>query len=957
MKIYPIIIAIAAASVPAAAQINSAGAAGYLTRAGAMSADGNYRGCIDQAEQAMRLNPTPAEAEYAAWLRADAAMKAGDPDASALLEAFLNAYPQSPRRSLATLGLGTVAFHQGHIDEALRIFDTVDADALDLDAAEDLTYRRSYCLMMMGDADKALPGFDRLASTGRYGNAARFYQGYIAYTDRDYTRALELLQNVDRNTAPGNMAGYYLAQIYYVKGDWNKALSEARPIVDADVDLQYRAEAARIAGESLWNLGDEDSALAYLRRYLSETDSPLPSALYLLGLADYRNGDYNAAIQRLGHVTGEDGALGQSASLIVGQAYLKQGNYDAAIMSLDKATRMDCDPQVSETAFYNYAVARSAGGRVPFGSSVRIFEDFLRRYPSSRYADEVRQYIVDGYMTDNNYTAALENIERVKNPSARIFAAKQRVLFMLGTHDFATGQYRKALDRFDASLKLASCSPEIALQTRLWRADCLYRLGDYAAASKAYRSYLDKAPRNDVNRTLGLYGEAYSLLALKKYDTARDRFTVVASAAGDDEPLRADAYNRIADTYYYESRFGDAGIFYNRAYEASPSTGDYALFQKAMMLGHTRDYRGKLSGLNDMVARFPKSSLAAEALLEKAQTYVALHDTQQAIDAYRDVIELYPSTSQGRNAMLQLAGTYRNSSDATRAVETYRTIITDYPTSDEAAIAVDDLKALYAEQGRIDELDRFLRSVPSAPQIAESERSALAAQSLWKQAVAAKDQEKALKLLDELTSGYPHAAEAEDALAMKADIEYSTGRTELAARSYSQLEQRASGPMTLTAALLGIVRTGRDLGDNEAVISAADRLMASSTAGNSYAPEVRYARAAAYNATGRTADARTEWAALASAPADMYGARSAVALADSYFNAGQTDKAKQVVNDFIDADPPHAYWLARGFILLSDILRAEGNTFEADEYLRNLRSNYPGSEADIFEMIDQRLKK
>jgi len=42
--------------------------------------------------------------------------------------------------------------------------------------------------------------------------------------------------------------------------------------------------------------------------------------------------------------------------------------------------------------------------------------------------------------------------------------------------------------------------------------------------------------------------------------------------------------------------------------------------------------------------------------------------------------------------------------------------------------------------------------------------------------------------------------------------------------------------------------------------------------------------------------------------------------------------------------------------VLSDILRAQGNDFEADAYLKSLKSNYPGEEADIFTMIDERLK-
>lgn len=36
-------------------------------------------------------------------------------------------------------------------------------------------------------------------------------------------------------------------------------------------------------------------------------------------------------------------------------------------------------------------------------------------------------------------------------------------------------------------------------------------------------------------------------------------------------------------------------------------------------------------------------------------------------------------------------------------------------------------------------------------------------------------------------------------------------------------------------------------------------------------------------------------------------------------------------------------------------MRAKGKVFEADEYLRAVRSNYTGDEADIFDAIDSRL--
>ena len=48
--------------------------------------------------------------------------------------------------------------------------------------------------------------------------------------------------------------------------------------------------------------------------------------------------------------------------------------------------------------------------------------------------------------------------------------------------------------------------------------------------------------------------------------------------------------------------------------------------------------------------------------------------------------------------------------------------------------------------------------------------------------------------------------------------------------------------------------------------------------------------------------------------------------------------------------------MARAIILLSDIFKKQGDTFQAREYLESLQANYPGNEEDIKQMIDERLK-
>ena len=59
---------------------------------------------------------------------------------------------------------------------------------------------------------------------------------------------------------------------------------------------------------------------------------------------------------------------------------------------------------------------------------------------------------------------------------------------------------------------------------------------------------------------------------------------------------------------------------------------------------------------------------------------------------------------------------------------------------------------------------------------------------------------------------------------------------------------------------------------------------------------------------------------------------------------------------FIDSGTPHAYWLARGFILLSDVYVKTDRDMEAKQYLLSLKSNYTESK-EINNMIADRLAK
>ena len=77
--------------------------------------------------------------------------------------------------------------------------------------------------------------FRSLQSSPKYGNAARFYLGYLAYAEKDYPLAMQYFRDVDTSREPGNAAPYYEAQISFIQQDYTRALELSRKLI-ADGD-------------------------------------------------------------------------------------------------------------------------------------------------------------------------------------------------------------------------------------------------------------------------------------------------------------------------------------------------------------------------------------------------------------------------------------------------------------------------------------------------------------------------------------------------------------------------------------------------------------------------------------------------------------------------------------------------------------------------------------------------
>lgn len=984
-----ILAALLALSVASAtAQLNAPTDEGAMARAEAMAAEANYQGALDRL-QLIDGSVSETMRRDVAYKRALWLYRLGRyADSADAFRLFGREYPDDSRFYLAQKGIADCLYAQGLYGAALEAYAKAYYRGIPTADDAEMAYRRGICALEEGQQSFARASFERAAIYAPLRSAANFYLGKIDFAEGKYADAREHFKNVNTATPPGDMTDYYLASIDFAEGNYRNALAEARRMLRRNgLNRETEAEMNRIAGESLYGESDIDGATDYLRKYISNADTPLPTALYIMGVADFNAGRYEDAVYRFVPVTERGtGALRQSAYLYAGQCFMENGDTEAAILAFDKAAKADDDAGVREAAFYNYAVAKSAGATVPFASASETFEEFLRLYPSGPYTDRVASYLANGYMADHDYERAIARIRLIASPSPKILQAKQRTLYALGLERLREGRLDEAERHLAEAATLSRYSAAIAAEVTLAQARLAQAKGNNDDAAAKYQTYLRMASKDAGNRPVALYGLAYALYGSKKAGRAAEYFGQAAKALSD-KSAKADALNRLGDISFAKADFGEAADYYAQAYAASPSTGDYATLASARMKGYMRDYEGKLDALATFCRNFSSSALMPDALLETTQAQISLGRNAQAVETYRTLIADYPQTSQGRQGYLQMAMTLLDMGHKDEAVEAYRAVIKLYPTSDEAVQASSLLKNIYADDGAADKYLSFISSVDKAPAISAGEAEELAYESAVKafekrgdtaqledfvrkypsspdaasslgmmldKAEGDGHKADAVKIASAIVAEYPDSRPAERAFKVLAQKAYADGNLPEALRLWQQLEDKASDAATATDARLGIMRTARDMGDLATAGRAADEIIASS-AGAPAITEAKFTKASALQAKGDNDAATTLWLEISTDTGNLFGARSAYEAASALHEAGKDKRALDVAQKLTRSGSPHRYWLARAFILISDIYSSQGKKFEAREYLEALRDNYPGNETDIFMMIDSRL--
>ena len=954
----------------------------------------NYSGCIDKLE-AYKKHATDADLiQEADYMLVCSAFEQGRPNAGELLKNYLDVYPDTRHADDICFRIGSVHFGNGEYEKAIYWLQEANIDMLSPEEQEASSYRLAYSLLQKGDLEKSRAYFERIKEIGStYQEASAYYVAYIDYADGKYNKALVEFKELSNLSAYQEQSAYYITQIYFIQNKYRQAAESGEDLLKSYPDSENNTEIYRVVGNSYYHLGNEVKATKALAKYVSEAESPLRSDLYLLGVCYYNQGKFREAVRCFGKTVSENDELTQNAYLYLGQSYLKLNDKNNARMAFEAAATSSYDEQIREVALYNYALLIHETGFTGFGESVTIFEDFLNDFPNSRYADKVNDYLVEVYLTTKNYDASLVSIQKIKHPSTKILAAKQSILFQLGTQSFTNVKLDEAIDYFSEAIKMGVYDTEARNDAYFWRGESFYRKGEYDIAISDYRTYLNNtSQRSGEMYALAYYNLGYGYFKKKNYDEALNRFRQYVNMVSDQQTAScADAYNRIGDCLFHSRQFAAAEENYNKAAQLLPSAGDYSVYQKGFVLGLQKDYRGKISTLDRLIREYPESQYVDDALFEKGRAYVLLGDDNQAAMAFESLMKNYPESSLARKGGIQLGLIYFNANKPEKAAEAYKNVISKYPGTEEAKVALQDLKSVYIDLNDINSFADYVNSLGGNVHLEISEQDSLtylAAEKLFMRG----DNDGARRSMQNYLQQYPKGAfssnanyylgsiafsqknydEAEtffdsviksgdmkfmeEAVARKSEIQYNRNDYAAALETFRRLHKIAENPDNKEAASLGVMRCALQIGDGKEALSAANDLLKNQKVSPEIAAEARYVRAKAYMDSKNEEKALADLKILAEDTRTVHGAEARYLLAQLYYDSHEDKKAEKVLEDFAKNGTPHQYWLARGFILWADIYIRQGDDVQARVYLNSLKNNYQGDD-DIAAMIEDRLAK
>ncbi|MFH1121307.1 MAG: tetratricopeptide repeat protein [Bacteroidota bacterium] len=900
-------------------------------------------------------------------------------DAAALLKEFLKTYPENTRSNRAWFQLGNLQFRNNSYRSALDAYSKVDPYDMNAEENAEFAFKKGYCYFKQENYDEAADAFYRIKEQQtKYTGPANYYYAHIMYASGKYETALRDFEKLRDDETFKNVVPYYIIQIYYLQGRHDEMLDLAGPYLSGQHNKRTN-EILRLAADVNYRKGNYAEAVRLMEEYRSVSrNKGNRGESYLLGYSYYKTGNYTKAIPEFQSVTTENDSMAQNAYYHLGDCYLKTDQKKFASGSFLAAWKIPVKSDIAEDALFNYAKLSIELSYNPYNEAIKALQQYLNEYPESTRRDEAFTYLANLYMVTKNYREALITLENIKKRNASQNTIYQKITYFRGLELFTDNQFFDAIGQFKKSLDNRS-DDEITAGAMFWMAECYYRLGQYEIAAGYYDKFLGVSGAEKytsygtVNYSLG-----YSYLKLKNYTAAKQAFTRYIESRPADIKMLNDARLRLADCHLMMKQYKDAILQYDQAIAARASDADYALYQKSIAVGVTGNLNQKLSSLQKLLADYPRSNYSDDARFEMGRTLVSLKRNEEALSAFQKVITDYPRSSIVKNALLNIGLVYYNINRDQKALETFKKVVSDYPATPEAREALAVIRNIYVDMNQVDSFVEYTADIPFA-NVTLSEQDSLTFTAVENRYMSG-DCEKAVTGFASYLQKFPNGSFAVNAGFYKADCEARTGKTDDALKSleavlshprnrftekaalksaeilyknrdyekalamFQRLEENAESKDNMTEAITGQMRCQYYTGNHGLAILNGQRLLQQEDLSQGLIAEANLITGNSARILNRPELARSSYGETIKRSQGEYGAEALFSLAEMCFLEKDYKNTEKYIFKLTGDYASYDYWVARAFILLSDVYLKTGNTFQAKQTLQSIIDNYDGED-------------
>ena len=918
------------------------------------------------------------EAEY---LRAMAAMRLDNKDAGLLLDNFVAKYPEKSRTKRVYFQLALNQFSNYSYGDAIKNFAKADIGILRNNEIEEYYFKYGYSLYRMRKHEKAQISFNEIKDLGgEYGSQAKYYFSHIAYENENYQTALEGFKDLKSDDTYGNLVSYYIVQIYYHQERPELLLQEALPLLET-INEDRRPELSQLIGEAYYSLSDYQKATEYLSYYQEHTKKRVSREnQYQLAFTFFQTGHYEKAIERFQEaIDSKKDTLAQNAYYHLGMCYIETEKPQFAANAFNSAYKIPVNKSLREDALYNYVKLSYENPFNPYNKAIDAVKQYMEEFPESRHMDEINSFLVDIFLSSQDYASAIRAFREIENKTERLRRAYQKIAYYRGVELYNAEEYFEAIKHFKQAVSY-DYDNEIKAQALFWIGDSYYQYQDFDLAYDYFDDFLvtNGAYSLEVFPT-AYYNQGYIMFSQKNYARARDAFRkYVIGKRFRKEKLLADAYIRLGDCYFIGKDYSQAITYYDDAIGLQAEEEVYARYQKALAMGGQGNLSGKIAELDELLHKQKESAFRDDATYEMALTYVVQNNESEALKRFRDVYNNYPQSIYAKKAYLKAGLLHYNRSENEKALQMLKSVAEKYSETPDAREALASIKNIYIDMNQVEDYFNYAESLGYASASVSEQDSAtyVSAENLYMQGdcdngkVAFRkyltnypdgsfalhahfylgqclykegDTDNALKhyesVIDQRRSEF-----TETALAKASGMLYNQGNYRKALDYFKRLEKTAEYADNKVLAYKGLLRAYYQLKDYNMTIRSGEKLLQQDALKTSTVQEAHLLVGRSALKINDISLAEEEFKKIAGAKDKKIAAEANYHLADIEYQNGQFDKAENRIFMISEKYANQSEWMARSFILLADVYVKTGNLFQARQTLQSIIDNYDGED-------------